>query len=239
MIQQYVLLRKENDLLNSLVGNSFNNQSKFEAEKILDEIHSKAESRMLGKKALCYIVDNNEIKGVGGSTMMKDKTGKISSNLILDNFGLFLAAIFMGIPASGAETIVLKDTGGVNRTVNIISLVPLWNFSTGATMFHQVGSGSLAPARTDFNINTAFGTAPEDAIFEPSDPVYNSSIGNFKSLGSITAGGSGTINESIIVSRWRDSGNTNRFFAHFRDIISPGQSFIAGQAIALEYTVQL
>jgi len=235
-----IILRKENDLLKSLIGKSFNQKNKFEAEKILSEIHTKAQSRFIGKSALCFVLDKKEIMGLGGSTLMKDKNGKIFSNLILDQFGLFLAAIFQGIPASGAETIVLKDTGGVNRTVNIISLVQLWNFSTAATMFHQVGSGNTAPTRQDFQIETAFGTAPEDTIIEPSDPVYNSGLGSFKSISSISAGGSGTIRESVMISRWRpNSGSTNRFFALFRDTISPAVPFAASQSIALEYTIQI
>jgi len=86
-----ILLRKENDDLKCLISQSFNEKNKFEAEKILNEIHSKAENRMIGKKALCYIVKNGIIRGVGGSTLMMDKNGKIVSNLILDQLGGFLA----------------------------------------------------------------------------------------------------------------------------------------------------
>ena len=53
MKQQLILLREENDLLNSLIGQSFNQRTKFEAEKILTEIHSKAQDRSIGKMALC------------------------------------------------------------------------------------------------------------------------------------------------------------------------------------------
>ena len=237
MSQQLILLRTENDLLTSLIGQSFNQRSKFEAYKILTEIHKQADQYSM-EKVLCYIVDKGEIKGVGGSSLMKNKkTGKIISDLILYNLGLFLAGVFQG--TGGIVTVLLKQTDGINRNINVINQTTLWNFSTGASMFHQVGSGSSSPARTDFKIQTAFGTAPEDAIFAPSNPVFNSGLGNFKSIGSITAGGAGTINESVMISRWRDGGNNNRFFALFRDIISPFQSFIAGQSIALEYTVQL
>jgi len=232
-----ILLTKENDLLNSLIGKSFNQKSKFEAEKILSEIHTKAQSRFIGKSALCFVLDKKEIMGLGGSTLMKDKDGKIFSNLILDQLGLFLAGMFQG--TGGIVTVSLIDTAGGSRTINVINQPTLWNFSTGASMFHQIGSGSTSPTRQDFQIETAFGTAPEDAIIAPANPVYNSGLGSFKSISSTSAGGSGTIRESVMISRWRDGGNTNRFFALFRDIITPAVSFIAGQTIALEYTVQL
>ncbi len=246
MSQQYVLLRKENDLLNSLIGQSFNHKSKFKAEKILDEIHSKAEIRMIGKKALCYVVDKNEILGVGGSTLMKDKDGKIVSNLILDQFGLWLTGIFARESTATKDTSI-KDSGGTNRTVRVktvdASAAGLFNARNVANFNGiqiQIGSGTTAPARTDFTLETAFGTLPESIGFiAPSDPVYNSSLGNFKYNASISAGGSGTVNESILSGKWDDVGNVVRVFVLFRDIISPGQSFVAGQTIALEYTVQL
>ncbi len=244
MIQQYVLLRKENDLLNSLVGQSFNQKSKFEAARILDEIHSKAQSRMISKKALCYVTDKNEILGVGGSTLMKNKkTGEIVSNLILDNFGIWLAGIFH-INIGSNKSVILKDRTGVNETLLVIAnSTTVFNFRTsgGARgVLIQVGSGSTPPARTDFDIETAFATAPESINFTGvSDPVYSSALGNFKFLAAITAGGSGTINESILLSFWQNTANVAKSFVHFRDIISPGQAFVPGQSIALEYTVQL
>lgn len=240
MSQQYVLLRKENDLLNSLIGQSFNQKSKFEAEKILNEIHSKAQSRMIGKKTLCYIVDNSEIKGVGGSTLLKNKNGEIISNLILDQFGEIMAKFFSTATTATRST-VIKDTGNANRTLNILTGTQPFLLNTGLAvgLRLQVGSGSTPPTRTDFNIETAFGTAPENTFFVAGNPVWNSSVGNFKNTGSIIAGGAGTINESVSLSSYRDIGGLQRTFTLFRDIISPGQSFVVGQTISLEYTVQL
>lgn len=240
MNQQYILLTKENDLLNSLIGKSFNEKSKFEAEKILDEIHSKAQSRMIGKKALCYIVNKNEILGVGGSTLMIDKNGKIVSNLILDQFGKFLAAIFKRL--DGISTVFnIKDTSGAATDLNGYGTITFNSFLSGDVgMRLQVGSGTTAPTRTDFDIETAFGTAPESTQFNAaSNPVFNSGLGNFKYVASISAGGAGTIKESIVFSNMRAKNGLNISLILFRDIISPAQAFIAGQTIALEYTVQM
>jgi len=237
MMQQYVVLRKENDLLNSLIGQSFNQKSKFEAEKILNEIHSKTQSRLISKKALCYIVDKNEILGVGGSTIMKDKNGKIVSNLILDNCGIWLAGLLKG--GVLAKSVVLKDLSNVNKTFNIYQFGSLFNAQVNFRMLMKVGSGTTVPARTDFDIETSFPTAPESGNMESSIPLFNSALGNFKNAGSLTAGGSGTINESVLLSVWDTSSNINTTITLFRDIISPGQAFVAGQSIALEYTTQL
>ena len=239
MKQEYVLLRTENDLLNSLIGQSFNQRTKLEAYKILTEIHSKAQDRSIGKMALCYIVDKNEIKGVGGSTLLKDKRTKvIISNLILDQFGILLAGMFKG--GTAIKSVVINDINNFASTlvVNSASLVN-FNERNDITTLVQVGSGSTPPARTDFFVETIFGTAPEASAIATAIPVFNSGLGNFKVTGSINAGGAGTINESILRPNWQDSGSVFRSFTLFRDIISPAQSFIAGQTIALEYTVQL
>jgi len=238
MIQQYDLLRKDNDLLNSLIGQSFNQKSKFEAEKILDEIHSKAAGRTIGKKTLCYIVDKQEIKGVGGSTLMKDKkTGKITSNLILDNFGIWLSRVWKG----GVITIsaALITTAGSAKSVNVYTSGSQFNSANAFRGLLQVGSGNTAPARTDIAIETAFGSGPEATFFESSIPVYNLGNSNFKNLGQITALGSGTVNESVFLVAWRATDLSTQIYALYRDIISPGQAFITGQSIALEYTTQM
>jgi len=240
-MSQYVLLRKPNDSLNSLIGKSFNQKSKFEANKILDEIHSKAESRLIAKSALCYVLDKNEIKGVGGSTMLKDKNGKIISNLILDQFGLLMSKIFATL-TTGNQLVTINNTINVGVPINARALTSnVWNITSGGavgtTLF--VGSGSTPPARTDFTLATPFVIAPENNVFASNFPIWNSGLGNCKNVGSIIAGGSGTINESALIQTWRTGASGLSTFALFRDIISPAQSFIAGQSIALEYTVQL
>jgi len=242
MIQQYLLLRNENDLLNSLIGQSFNQKSKFEAEKILDEIHSKAESRLIGKKALCYVVDKNEILGVGGSTLLRDKHGKIVSNLILDNFGLLLAGLFNGfvVPAPNLVVGLTNDSGGATNILMFDG--NNWNSlpSSGtAGAVHKVGSGTTAPDRTDFDIETAFGSAPESGDSDSSDPVFVSALGRFKSVSEIIAGGAGTIRESVLKIKTRNQAGGSTPFTYFRDIISPEVPFVAGNIIILEYTMQL
>jgi len=237
MKEQLILLRKENDLLNSLIGQSFNQRTKFQAEKILTEIHSKAQDRSIGKMTLCYIVDKNEVLGVGGSTLLKDKNGKIISNLILDQFGIWLAGIFKGGLLS--NTVVIKDETNTDRTLRIYSTGNTFQNKDSLRALFRVGSGTTAPIRTNLALETPFVTLPESSSIESSIPIFNSGLGNFKQVGSITAGGAGTINETILLVIWRDVVPADRVITLFRDIISPAQPFIVGQSIALEYTVQI
>jgi len=254
-MSQYELLRKANDPLKQLIGQSFNEKSKLEAERILDEIHSKALQRTIGKKLLCYVVDKGELKGVGGSSLMKDKNGKIVSNLILTNYGNWLAAMFLEQGAGGAvgPTFSANDVGSVARTMRFYAdfsgpETNPYNFSANGGILVQVGSGSTAPARSDVDIETAFGTAPEDAFFvaEPASvqfsagrPIYNPTNQDFKMLGKINAGGAGTINEAVLFWRWLDTAGTLRDFAVFRELVSPSLTFIIGQSIITEWTFQL
>jgi len=242
MKQQLILLREENDLLNSLIGQSFNQRAKFEAEKILSEIHSKAQDRSIGKMALCYVLDKNQILGIGGSTLLKDKkTGEIKSNLILNNFGLWLAKIFSTLTTAN-QSFTGVNTAGANSPIHSRALTSnVFNITSGGAVGIRliVGSGSTPPARSDFFVQTKFVIAPENTLFAGGFPVYNSGLGTFKNNGIIIAGGSGTINESALVDRMRTQASGIADLSLFRDIISPAVPFIAGQSIALEYTVQL
>lgn len=239
MKQQYELLRKNNDPLKSLIGRSYNQKSKFEAEKILTEIHSIATLRTISKMALCYVTDKDEIKGVGGSTLLKNKkTGEVVSNLILNNFGLFLAAMFKPEITSNVAASLLDTVGGTD-IVNLYGGT-LFNNNNFAGMSIQVGQGITPPARTDFVIETVFGTAPESArVVLTGNPVYSTSSFNFKCLSSFNAGGVGTISESMLLARWDDSLSASGIYALFHDAISPAVSFVIGQSIAVEYTVQI
>jgi len=105
----------------------------------------------------------------------------------------------------------------------------------------QVGDSSTIPARTDFKIGNSFaGQPPENGVINPTTvPIWNSGLGNFKFAGVITAGGAGTIREMIAIMSNPRSDGVETQIALFRDLITPNVGFIAGQTIAVEYTVQL
>lgn len=238
MNQQYVTRRELNDPLKEMYGVSFNSKNKLESERILRDIHSATQHRSLDKSALCYIVNDGEIKGVGGSTILEDvKTGKLHSNLILNNFGLWLAVVNSGV--AGLRSATLTDEGGSSRSHWIYNTNTQFNDNLSSRMVLQVGSGSTAPVRTDIAIETAFGTVPEMNSFESSVPTWNLTNSNFQNNGALTAGGAGTVNEAVLKYVWLDTAASFRIGTLYRDIISPGQVFIIGETIALEYTTQL
>ncbi len=238
MAQPFTAMREMNRPLDALKGQSFNAKSKHEAEKILQEIHSIARRRTIGKNVLCYIHTDGEIKGVGGSTLLKDGDGKFHSNLILNNFGLWLSQILKGTFAETTANLI--DRTGTSRNIRCIVTSTMFNDSTFQTAKLHVGTGITAPARDDFFIETPLSTAPESGFFPPiPTSVYDPVNFNFKNVGSVNAGGSGTVNEAIMAMLWLDNIATSRDIVLYRDIISPGQAFTIGETIALEYTTQI
>lgn len=242
MKQEYIVLKKNNDSLNSLIGKSFNQKSKQEAYKILCEIHEKSEQKSFSK-ALVYVIDKNEIKGVGGSSLMKDKkTGKIISDLLNNNFGDLFSKFFKPVAVTNSTATLIDETNTTDfyRCFRATSGA-VYNSGSGANI--QIGSGAVAPSRSDFAINTAFGTAPESVrqnlLFGSS--VWVSGLGRVTTIAmALTAGGSGTIRETVLFWRWNNFGNTaQRFNLMTRDLISPTLAFNPAQNIQVDYTWQL
>ncbi len=168
---------------------------------------------------------------------MKDKDGKIVSNLILFPFGGVLALLFRGNP-SPSISIGITDEDNIGRAVRCYTSQNYTN-QVAKGCVHKVGQGSTAPARSDIDTETDFGTSPESANIDSSDPVFDSATGTLKSVSAMSAGGSGTINESVLKNGWNDTTANLRIFSMFRDIISPAVSFLTGESIVLEYKLQL
>jgi len=137
MTQQFISRRELNDPLKEMYGASFNSKNKLESERILRDIHSVTQHRSFDKNALCYIVNDGQIKGVGGSTILEDvKTGKLHSNLILNNLGSILAGIFRGV--SGVQAVSLTETGGISRSMLTYNAATTYNDSSTALIILQV-----------------------------------------------------------------------------------------------------
>jgi len=245
MKQEYVLLKKENDTLNSLIGQSFNQKSKLEAEKILTEIHKGYFSSW--SKALVYCIEpkTNEILGVGGSSLFYDKKRKrIHSDLLLDNFGIFLKAWFTFTP-SGVNSIATMQTD--DSSIQCFAIYELaqavFSYNQSVGMRIRIGSSSVI-ARSDFNVTTPFPSSPESDLTDILvTSTYQSGTG--KIIG-ITAGispttGSGSIAESGLFAgfSFTGSGGAQKRIMMAHDVISPTVSFTSGKQIVIDYTWQL
>ena len=218
--------------------------------KLQEEITTKVfeqKHKTLGYKpfmsevSLVYVTDKNSkiIRSIGASD---------PNDLIVNNFGQIFKG-FIGAVAnprtSGIYQTVL--TGRLCRTYGGVTafLTMLWMLngaSAGATGSKvQIGSGITPPARTNINIETPFGIAPENARNNfLVDSVINfglARITNTRTIGATGAGG--TVNETCLFMVANGTSGGAEDCLIFRDAISPPAIFALGQNVTVSYTIQL
>lgn len=203
--------------------------------KTLDEIIRESNKLRMPFQHFATIIisqgDKNIIQGIGQSR---------PNNLILDQFGTWLAGLIRA-PVLARTQITLQDITDTTRTVGMYDkemqsnvFNQYTNYVLGTQL--QVGAGVTAPTRADFNIETALGTAPEDALFDTGSGSYAGGAISF--AGAITAGGAGTINEVGYFSKWRYTSAAGTFML-FHDKLVSGEAFVAVQTITVAYTINL
>ncbi len=106
-------------------------------------------------------------------------------------------------------------------------------FTASGSCTIQIGSGLQGATRTDFDIQTPFIVSPESLKNAIVPSVYNTILNQCEFTTSFGAVGSGTINETILVSSYR-----NGSFLMSRDNIS-STPFSAGEIIFINYTLAL
>jgi hypothetical protein len=160
-------------------------------------------------------------------------------DLVLDNFGLWLAS-FVRSPISASTSVNLTDTANSSQQFQIYAISSSYNTfnNNGAigTML-QVGSGSTAAARSNYAIQTAFGTGPEASRFGTSNGGYGS--GSISFSGAISAGGSGTVNELGCFGAFNNVSSQTKYVMLFHDILSSGVSFTPGTTLNASYSIQM
>jgi hypothetical protein len=107
----------------------------------------------------------------------------------------------------------------------------------------QLGSSTTAATRIDYKINTALGTAPESGLFATGNGVYGGSSGSgaasMSFSGSVSAGGTGTVNEAGFFGQFTMISGTITTFMLFHDVLSSGVAYVAGNILPLSYSIQL
>jgi hypothetical protein len=170
--------------------------------------------------------------------------GKIESvginkpdDLILDNFGYWLAGIYRKPVLLASTSVSLKDTS--NTSLAVYTYDSSFPFSTGTSgTVIKVGSDDTAPARDDYNITAAFGTSPESDYIDTNTGSYAATHATFS--GSVTAGGAGTTKETGVYGLWRSTGaGILYYFMLFHDILDTPQAFTAGQIINVSYSIDI
>lgn len=180
--------------------------------------------------ATVIISDHGIVKGI---------TQSKPNNLINDNFGLFLAAL-MRAPTTAVTTQNLVDIDGVTESISVYNVAGAFNNATSGKPCGteiKVGAGTTSAARDDYDIETAFIVAPEDALFDSGTGSY--AVGAISVAGAITAGGAGTINETAFFAAWLKAGVVPETFMLFHDILTAGEAFVLGNTITVAYTVNL
>jgi len=225
----------ENSQLLELVG-------KTETDKLIQDVKNQYAENFIKKfpnyfnekacivaKAfsLITVTKDKEIKSIGMSCI---------DDLLNDNFGQFLKGIigFGGFSSQDENNNPFNYiTVSTNQAYNM--------FNTGLSMgaFLRIGKGTAPATRQDFNIEVPFVGGAEANFFNVIGLAgWNSGLGQISISGAITAGGSGSISETVLACVWRattDSAHHRSIYS--RDNISPVSNFIIGETINVNYTL--
>jgi len=226
----------ENEVLKEYIGET-------KTKKLIDEIqsvyfqkkkHIFANSKQpLSENCLVTALRDGEIKSIGMSCI---------NDLLLDNFCQFWVGAFQR-----ANERTLVQVSGVNEQVRFIGNPPFTarynaNNSVSLGTLFQVGSGATPPVRGNFNIDTAFPSAPEANRKSTGIGVYTVGLSRVNVAGFISpTTDAGTINEFVMFAQWQKfpQQSQTRIFALSRDIISPAVSFSALDTINIDYAIQI
>jgi len=165
--------------------------------------------------------------------------GSLPSDLFLNNFGTWFAAL-MQQPVTGIDVVTLTNTAAGSDTN-----VGIYNATGGRQTFGsatsgggnmgsqiQLGSSSTAPTRADHVVNTPLATAPENALFGTGPGSYGA--GTITCSGSVTSGGTGTINEAgFHFSWWNSTTIVSYMVCHDLTTSTP---FVASKSITCQYS---
>lgn len=162
------------------------------------------------------------------------------NNLILDNFGVFLAGLIRAPVSANTESgnFTAKD-GTPNAWHMYRDVADQFEFNDGSGAgFHlQCGSGVTPATRSDYSIQTPLPTAPEDDVFPTGNGSY---AGGAVSLaGAVSCGGAGTVNETVLYAYLNNKSNAIENVAFFHDLLVSGEAFVLGDTITVTYTVNL
>jgi hypothetical protein len=225
----------------NLIGLSWNDRLKDAiAQKYLREIRlAKAELDLktldLGETPIQSTIECTFFTALKSPSKPKieDIGFSIPEDMFTNNFGLWLAGFFQGAnqlkPSGGQFTGINEANGGLSGLIYATyysSYQYPFNNTTGMGTQFKIGSSNAAAARTQYAIQTAFGTAPESTRFPTGPGCYAVAGGVISFCGAITAGGSGTVNEVALFGNWY---NGVEMLA--RDVLGGGVAFVAGNSL--------
>jgi len=240
-----MIRRNDEHWIDNLVGLKLDN-------RIAQRIHAKARAEtaqyvaervMKGKlmhtrmheTVFCAVTDRN--------SRILDVAANKPDDLILDNFGLWLAA-WIRQPSQGQLNITVKNDANVAKPLCIWrnqSGYRTFNNGLGASVnfgtYVRIGSSTANPARGDYNVGSAFATSPESGYINTNSGSYASGVVSLS--GSLTAGGSGTVNETGLFLTCIDDNTQQVTWMMFHDLLGSGVSFVAGNTLTTSYSINI
>lgn len=223
MIENQILLEKIGQTKTQKVIDDCYKIYKEKLDKKYPEYFSKNSSKMC---SLVTTTEKNEIKAIGMSKL---------NDLLTDNWGLILGGILDG---ASRNNITLKDETGIGtfqfRVWGTQTQVMFITNSGSVGSQIKVGTGTTAPTRQDFRMETLVQTLVSG------NGGWNSGLGKVDIPATGTAGSGFSISETGLFGRWVAWAFLvvkTIMIAH--DAISPVVPVINGQSINVDYELLL
>ena len=166
-----------------------------------------------------------------------------NDDMVMNNFMNFLQSwLSYEGSSSASSTFTMTDNTGTSRTLvgrdsTAASTTCTWacEISTPpyAGGYIAVGTGTTAPARTDYKLASQY-----QSLVTVAQPTYDPTTGNIVFGVGIIAGTAASISEVGFFENWFISGTSWADFLMFHDTF-PTVAVAAGSTISVQYTVQL
>ena len=207
----------------------------WRAEKDIEDILNDKETpygRMIDASCVTVLKDleSKKIKEIGFNR---------PDDLFTNNWATWLSSLIQN-PSGSIFGYTMYDTSNIARTTIIggqysATVSVLFNgIAAGGTQI-QFGSGVTAAARTNFAIQTPLVTAPESGKFGSGNAAGINGTISFGNT--ISAGGSGTINEIGLFGYFNWNSGSNYTFMLTHDILGAGVAFVAGNPLVGTFAI--
>lgn len=194
--------------------------------------------KVFGKVATSIKAEVYDSEGRLRTVVYKD------NDLITNNFRNFLISFFTTTTSPAVSSVVLKDTTNTDRTIQTrIQATTVANYfvdsasgssSKGGSI--GIGSGTTAPAVTNYGLETQYGSSVQ---VSNGYPTWNTASGNVTITGTVAITGNVQISEGSVFVNWIPSAGTTVYsICMTHDTFTP-ISCINGDTFVLTVVLQL
>lgn len=156
--------------------------------------------------------------------------------VLSDNLGIILAGHFTPLTGSTLD-VIIKDSGGVDRTVTIYGASSN-NWIQVGGKGTRIGKGSTPATGQDFDLENPFADPPENGKINSASATYIAGSGETNQTTQFAPmGGNDSITEVVQQITLRDTGGVDREVQISRIVVSPAVPFLIGQQVNLNNKV--